>query len=242
MKRTALTVTLPDGCHRAVLAAAAAASIAALPASAQEHDEQLWLQANTNVPVTDEARITLEQIGRFSDRQEGLYQTEFGVLLSYRIARGIELGAGYRKVGTHSLNTAADEDRIRQQVVATFGRFTTRFRVDERFNPRGDEIGFRVRPLVRYNHRVGPKGTALFVSHESFWLPNSTSWGQRSGYERMRNIVGIMVRPIADTSLDIGYLNQFRPGRAGGRDQMDHALTLQLTVNLHAQEAPATHD
>lgn len=241
MARTRITVNGRRDRRRGISLAAAAASLVAIPAAAQE-DDQLWLQANTNVPLGSAARVTLEQIGRFSDRQDGLYQTEFGVLLSWRVADGIEVGGGYRKVGTHNLNTAANEDRLRQQVVATFGRFTTRFRIDERFNPRGDEVGFRVRPLIRYNHRLNAGGTALFVSHESFWLPNTTAWGQRRGYERMRNIVGIMVRPLADTSLDIGYLNQFRPGRGGQRDQMDHALTLQLTVNLHAQEAAPTHD
>lgn len=211
-------------------------------AAAQQEDEQLWLQINTNVPVGENTRVTLEQIGRFSDRQDGLYQTEFGALLSRRVTRGVEIGVGYRKVGAHNLNPAANEDRVRQQVVASFGSFVTRFRVDERFHPRGGEVGFRVRPLIRYNHRLGRRGTALFVSHESFWLPNTTDWGQRSGYERMRNIVGVMIRPLADTSLDIGYLNQFRPGRDGARGQMDHALTLQLTINLHAAEAATTHD
>ncbi len=237
-----MTLALPTRRLRLLSCTVVAVLVVPTTAQAQQEDEQLWLQANTNVPIDRDTRVTLEHIGRFSEWQEGLYQTEFGVLLSRRIARGVEFGVGYRKVGTHNRNTAANEDRIRQQIVATFGAFATRFRVDERFNPRGDEIGFRVRPLIRYNHRVGRRGAALFVSHESFWLPNTTSWGQRSGYERMRNIVGVMVRPSADTSLDIGYLNQFRPGRDGSRDQMDHALTLQLTINLHDDMVPTTHD
>lgn len=221
---------------------AAAATLVASPAHAQQEDEQLWLQVNTSVPLAGAAQLTLEQIARFSDRQEGLYQTEFGALLSYRIVRGVEVGAGYRKVGAHNRNTAANEDRFRQQIVATFGRFASRFRVDERFDPRGDEVGVRIRPLLRYNHPIATGGAALFVSHESFWLANDTSWGQRRGYERMRNIAGLVVRPSAATSLDIGYLNQFRFGRDGARDQMDHALTLQLTIKLHSAEPTTTHD
>lgn len=49
----------------------------ATPAAGQQQDAQLWTQINTNVPLTDEVRVTLEQIARFSDRQDGLYQTEF---------------------------------------------------------------------------------------------------------------------------------------------------------------------
>jgi hypothetical protein len=215
---------------------------AGTPAQAQQQDAQIWLQVNTNVPLTDRVRLTLEQIGRFSDRQEGLYQTEFGGLLSYRVASGIDVGFGYRKVGAHNGNTSADEDRLRQQVLATLGPLTMRFRVDERFNPRGDEVGIRVRPLLRYNHRLRAKGLALFVSHESFILPNSTSWGQRSGYERMRNIVGLVLPLGRDFAADVGYLNQYRLGRGGARAQMDHAITLQLTINLRNLRFPHVDD
>lgn len=210
----------PDTVRRAALVAAslAAMTLMSTPARAQQEDGQLWLQVNTNVPLADKLRITLEQIARFSDRQDGLYQTEFGGLLGYRVVKNVELGFGYRWVGAHNGNTGADENRIRQQVVATFGPVTTRFRIDERFNPRGSEIGVRIRQLVRYNHKVGRKGVALFVSHESFYLPNTTRWGQRSGYERMRNLVGVAVPIGKAISADIGYLNQYRlAGPARGR-------------------------
>jgi len=217
-------------------------ALAATPARAQQQDEQLWLQVNTNVPLAKRVRITLEQIARFSDRQDGLYQTEFGGLLGFRASKHLEFGFGYRWVGAHNGNNGADEDRLRQQVVGTFGPVTTRFRVDERFNPRGGEVGFRIRPLVRYNHKVGTKGVALFVSHESFFLPNTTSWGQRAGYERMRNIVGINVPLGRSVTSDIGYLNQYRFGHDGAEAQMDHALTVQLTINLRGFVGSQLHD
>jgi len=215
---------------------------AAVPARAQQQDGQLWFQANTNVPLAPDVRVTLEQIARFSDRQDGLYQTEWGALLGYRIAGGVELGFGYRAVGAHNGSRAADEDRLRQQVIATFGRFAARFRIDERFSDLGGAVGFRIRPLIRYNHRLGRGGLALFASHESFVLPNSTAWGQRRGYERMRNIVGVVLPLGRDISVDAGYLNQYRFARGGARAQMDHALTMQLTINLAAHPAPSTHD
>lgn len=216
--------------------------LAVAPAYAQRQDEQLWLQVNTNVPVAEDVRLTLEQIARFGDRPDGLFQTEFGGILGYRVADGVELGFGYRKVGAHNGNSAADEDRLRQHVIATFGPVTTRLRVDERFHPGGDEIGFRVRPLVRYNHRLGAEGLALFVSHESFYLPNATRWGQRRGYERMRNVVGVTLPLGRDVSADLGYLNQYRLSRRGSRAQMDHALSLQLTINAGTRAAPRIDD
>lgn len=213
---------------------AATALLAPAQARAQQRDEQAWLQVNTVLPLASGFRLTLEQIARLSDRQDGLYTTEFGGLLGYRPADGVEIGFGYRRVGFHNGNTALSEHRIRQQVVAAFGPVTTRFRIDERFHPSGRGVGIRIRPLVRYNHRLREDGLALFVSHESFFLPNSTAWGQRAGYERMRNIVGFVLPMGPGLSSDIGYLNQYRFARGGARAQMDHALTVQLTLNLGA--------
>jgi hypothetical protein len=222
--------------------AAAIALAAPVPALAQQQDEQLWEQLNVVLPVAKGVRVTAEQIARTSDRQEGIYTTEYGVLVGVQIAKGVELGVGYRHVGFFNANTAADEERIRQQIVIARGRLAGRLRLDERFNPGGDEIGFRLRPLVRYNLPLGRSRVSLFGSHESFILPNSTVWGQRAGYERMRNIVGFNVPIGKALSADIGYLNQYRLARGGARAQMDHALSLQLTVNLDKLGVAMLHD
>lgn len=204
---------------------------AATPAMAQQVDEQIWLQTNAQIRLDETSRVTLEGIARFSDRLDGLFHTEIGGIVSTKVADNVEIGIGYRRVSAHGNSTAADEDRLRQQVVATFGRISTRLRIDERFHPGGDEIGFRIRPLVRYNHPLG-KGVALFVGHESFYLPNSTIWGQRKGYERMRNQIGVTLPLAEGLNTDIAYLNQYRFGKGGARDQMDHVLSLQLTIAI----------
>jgi hypothetical protein len=205
-----------------------------MPVAAQQHDEQLWLQANTIVPLNEDFRLTLEQIARFGDRPGGLYTTEFGGIIGYKLADNVEIGFGYRYVDFYNGNTARAEHRTRQHVIASFGPVTTRLRLDERFHPDGSEVGFRIRPLVRYNHRLREDGLALFVSHESFFLLNSTEWGQRAGYERMRNIVGFALPIAQGVSGDVGYLNQYRFARGGAQAQMDHALNLQVTINLGA--------
>jgi hypothetical protein len=216
--------------------------LAAPPAAAQQHDEQLWLQTNVAVPLADRFRLTLEQISRFGDRPDGLYTTEFGGIVGYKLADTIEIGFGYRRVDFHNGNMARGEHRIRQHVVASFGAITTRLRIDERFHPAGKEIGFRVRPLVRYNHKLARDGVALFASHESFLIPNSTRWGQRAGYERMRSSIGATLPVGRRLSADVGYMNQYRLARGGARAQMDHGLSIQLTINLGDASMPKTDD
>lgn len=213
-----------------------------MPARAAQHDEQFWTQTNVHLPIGKEWRVTGEAIVRFSDQQGGVNQTEFGVLLSRKLSPRIELGAGYRRVAIHSGPAITVENRLRQQIVATFGRVTTRLRIDERFHPAGDEIGFRIRPQIRLTEPVGKRGFAWFVSHESFFLPNGTAWGQRAGYERMRNSAGFVVPFAERISSDIGYLNQYRFARGGAPARADHAVLFQLTYALAAQKAPPSDD
>lgn len=214
----------------------------ASPARAQQEDIQAWEQINVVIPVTPGMRLTLEQIARASDRQQGLYTTEFGGLIGWQVAKGVELGVGYRYVSYYNGNAATDENRLRQQIVFTRGRLAGRFRLDERFNVRGGEIGFRIRPLLRYNLPLGSGRPTLFASHESFILPNSTGWGQRAGYERMRNILGISFPLGKAVTADVGYLNQYRFARNGARSQMDHALNIQVTINLGKLGVVGLHD
>lgn len=222
-------------------AALAGALMSAAPAVAQVEDEQFWEQVNVNVPLTPDVRVTLEQIGRWGDRADGISQTEYGGLLGWKVSKAVELGFGYRRVGLFSATgPSVHENRLRQQMVLTHGNLFARFRVDERFNPGGDEVGVRIRPLLRRNFPLRSGRLAFFASHESFFLPNSTRWGQRSGYERMRNMLGVTIPLITRKALlDIGYLNQYRFGRTGIRPQMEHALSLQLTINAIG---PILHD
>jgi hypothetical protein len=66
--------------------------IGAAPAQAQQQDNQLWLQVNTNLPVTERVRLTLEQIARSSDQLGGIFHTEIGGIISYQLVQGVELG------------------------------------------------------------------------------------------------------------------------------------------------------
>ncbi len=204
------------------------------PAFAQQVDTQAWLQVNARVKVDDHWSGTLEGIVRASDRQGGVYTTEIGGIIAYKPSKLVELGFGYRHVSFYNGNTGADEDRLRQHIVLTLGRVTTRLRLDERFHPGGPEIGFRIRPLIRYNLPIGHKHT-VFFSHEDFLLANSTRWGQRAGWERMRNIVGITLPLGSKSNIELGYLNQYRFGRFGARPQMDHALNVQVNLGFELQ-------
>jgi hypothetical protein len=209
------------------------ALVVAAPAAAQQVDEQVWLQANAATRIDAETAVTLESIGRFSDRADGFAHSEFGGIVSRKLSDTVEIGFGYRHVQDYDHGRAVpNEERIRQTITVTLARgFTTRTRIEQMFSSAGPGVGLRWRQQVRLARPIGG-GIDAFAAHESFVLVNDTKWGQRSGYDRMRNTIGLQI-PLAEKLRgEAGYLNQYRFGRGGKRDQMDHVATFALTLSL----------
>jgi hypothetical protein len=211
-----------------------AALLLPAPALAQQTDQQLWLQTNASVTFGEREKITLEGIGRFSDRAEGFSHAEAGILFTHTLENGIELSGGYRHVADWNKGvTQPNEERLRQMILVPFGSgFAGRLRLEQRFNSSGPGVGVRVRPRLGFDTPLGSKGVKLFATQEHFVNVNTTSWGQRGGYERMRNAAGLSLPLGGKLRGEVGYLNQYRFGRDGRRDQMDHALTFTLSFNV----------
>ncbi|UIJ46724.1 DUF2490 domain-containing protein [Sphingomonas cannabina] len=202
-------------------------------AHAQQADEQLWLQANATTQTGD-TTLTFETIGRFSDDADGFSHSEIGGLASVPVAKGVDLAFGYRHVEDWDHGHALpNEERLRQMVTVALGSgFAVRARFEQRFNSSGNEVGFRVRPQLRFTRPLTRGGLALFATHESYFNANTTRWGQRRGYERIRNAFGLSFPLLKALRADLGYLNQLRFGRRGARDRMDHAMTFAFNYSF----------
>ncbi|MGK6318248.1 DUF2490 domain-containing protein [Sphingomonas sp. DT-204] len=218
---------------RLLLVCLAAMLLAAAPARAQQTDEQIWLAANATTQAGD-TMLTFETVGRFSDDAGGFFHAEVGGLASVSVANGVELAFGYRHVEDWDHGHALpNEERLRQMVtVAIGGGFAVRARFEQRFNSSGNEVGFRVRPQLRFTYPLTRSGLSLLATHEAFVDANTTRWGQRRGYERMRNTIGLSIPLLKALRGDLGYLNQYRFGRNGARDRMDHAMTFALNYSF----------
>jgi hypothetical protein len=206
----------------------------ATPAAAQQTDEQLWLQTNGSVQIGAREKATMEGILRFSDRVQGVSHTELGGLFTHTLRGGVELSFGYRHVEDWDRNgRLPSEERLRQMILVPLGGgFSGRLRFEQRFNSSGSEIGFRLRPRLGFDTPFGSHGLHFFATQEHFLNLNTTAWGQRGGYERMRNAVGISIPMSRNLRGEVGYLNQYRFGRDGRRDQMDHVATFTLSFNV----------
>lgn len=205
--------------------------LTAAPALAQRTDDQLWLQANGTIATGKHSEATVESIVRFGNRAKGLSHTEIGGLHAWKIGK-IELAIGYRHVEDfNDGRELPNEERLREHIIVPLGAgLAARIRIEQRFNSAGPEIGHRLRTQLRYTRALTRGGLGLFAAHETFLNFNTTGWGQLSGVERMRNAIGLGVPIGKQLRLETGYLNQYRFGRNGARDQMDHAITFSLLL------------
>jgi len=199
-------------CHVAI----GAFVLLVLPSVAEADDGQVWLGANARGPVADRVELGVETIERFGrDDQGGLYESENSAMLGFRFEHAT-LAAGYvRDIAYHG-GGATIEQRARQDLnidhVAAIGPLGigARLRVEERWRDGSSGTGVRIRPFVRLTLPVAGQ-LKLLASHESF-VNLGIGAGQRGGYDRARDFLGIGVPLTKRVGIEIGYLNQWTRG------------------------------
>lgn len=192
------------------------AVLLALPSAAQADDGQLWLGANAHGPVAGRVELGVETIERFGrDGEDGLYESENSAMLGVRFDRAT-LAAGYVRDIVYRGGHATIEQRARQDLgidhlirIGPLG-VGARLRMEERWRDGSSGTGVRIRPFVRLTLPITRK-LNLLASHESFVNLGSGA-GQRRGYDRARDFLGIGVPLTRRVGVEIGYLNQWTRG------------------------------
>ncbi len=188
------------------------------------------------VALPSNFKISNDTVVRTSDAR-GLYEVEDNLMLGYQANPHVSVWLGY----THDpqylhSRFAVMEQRFRQQVnfdnIAKLGpvSLSGRIRVEERWREGFSGTGWRIRPGARLSVPFVGK-TKLVMNHESFINFNTTGFQKQSGYERMRNSVGLNLPLGKRLSVDVGYLNQYGFVR-GGPDTSDHALNTGLNLSF----------
>lgn len=187
-----------------------------LPSAAQADDGQLWLGANAHGPIAGGVELGVETIERFGrDGEDGLYESENSAMLGVRFDRAT-LAAGYVRDIVYRGGDATIEQRARQDLgidhlirIGPLG-VGARLRMEERWRDGSSGTGVRIRPFVRLTLPITRK-LNLLASHESFVNLGSGA-GQRRGYDRARDFLGIGVPLTRRVGVEIGYLNQWTRG------------------------------
>jgi len=221
-----------------VLAGALALTIFALsvPARADTaEDEQAWLNVTAMGPISGDLVYFVEVQPRLG---EGLTRVDQLLLrggVGWKLSPSLTLYQGYAHVRTpRDDGPDVDEERSFQQINWTIGKLlggelSSRTRLEQRWRNDGDDMGWRLREMLRYETplKKGSETVNALVWGEAFVALNDTDWGARSGFDQLRSFVGIELALPGASTAEIGYMNQLFD-RQGGGTRMNHIASVTL--------------
>lgn len=217
-----------------LLLAAASLCFPAAAMAAQE-DEQVWLAQFSTIEVGQKVLLFTDMQLRFTDGADRLGQVLLRPAVGYRITPSDTLFLGYAYVRTESLNgTPTDEHRMFQQALVRVAggpgktTVTSRTRLEQRWLEGRSGMGWRLRQQVRLETPVA-KGLNAIVWAEPFVNLDTTSWGQRAGFDQLRGFFGVGVPIAKGIAIEAGYSGQY-VNRFNVPDRMNHIGSLSLTI------------
>lgn len=206
-----------------------------VPAQATEEDEQIWLAQFSTFSVGNKWLVFTELQARQTDGAERLGQIIVRPAVGYQVSDAVSVFAGYAWVRTEPKGRAAStEHRAYQQLSVRLtggpGKVTvaSRTRLEQRFIVGRSDMGWRMRNLVRLDVPLS-KGYSAIVSGEPFVNLDTTTWGQRAGFDQMRGFAGVGIPVARGVALEVGYAGQY-VNRFGVPDRMNHIGSLSFNI------------
>jgi hypothetical protein len=210
------------------------------PQHAIADDQQAWSAVFVNGPVVPGSRLLGWFDGHARFRQDG-DELDVNLLrpgVGWRVGPKLDLWVGYARIDTQRAGDDLEEDRAWQQ--ATYpvtkwagGTLSGRTRLEQRFRDTGDDTGWRLRQFFRYARPLASHGHfGLLASTEVFYSLNAADWGQRSGFDQNRALLGGYYQPSSRWRIEAGYMHQYI--RVAGRrpDQVNHNLSVAFFALL----------
>lgn len=208
----------------------------AQPAAAQTtQDEQVWINLTATGPISGDLVYSAELQPRIGDGVSRVDQLLLRGTVGWKISPAVTVHQGYAHVVTPTEGGRdVNEDRSFQQVNLALGKpwqgeLSSRARLEQRWRNDGNDMGWRLRGMVRYEKPLKTEGDSVsaLVSAEAFFALNDTDWGARSGFDQLRTFVGAELGLTGASTAEIGYLNQVID-QAGGRTRMNHVASVSL--------------
>ncbi len=197
------------------------AAMFAGPAQAAEDDTQLWLYANTVIPLGDDASATFELSPRF---REGGDQLLVRGTAELKLSPEVTVGGGAAYVEFAD----GHEFRPHQQLTLTFGPVALRSRVEERFFAGADRMQLRLRQRIQLATEVAP-GTRLSGSAELLYIARTEDPADDARVDSWRFQAVAQHRFSKRVEAGLGYLLIYSP-RAGAPDRVSHVPQISLVV------------
>jgi len=219
-----------------------AAILCLLPVAARADDTQLWTNFVVQGPVGPgpgvQPMVWMEVQPRFGNNVSRLgtmivrpgfglrFAPDFNVLFGYHYQRNTPL-----------IGADTTEHRMWQQLMLPLYRdpealiLLSRWRLEERSIVGRQDLGWRVRAMLRAQMPLNGRGSAGPLAwSEAFIGLNDTDWGQRSGLRQVRAFGGALVPLNKHLNLEAGYMAQFE--RVPGGTRTAHVANVMLNYRL----------
>ncbi len=202
--------------HRLFPCLTAALMLVGAPASAEtSQDEQFWLNLTSMGSIKDDLVYLAEIQPRVGDGVSRIDQALFRGAIGRKFSPSVTVYQGFAHIvapveGGKDVN----EERSFQQLNWTLGKpwageLSSRTRLEQRWRSDGNDMGWRLREMLRYEKPLEPNSDALnaLVYAEGFVALNDTDWGARDGFDQLRSFIGAEVGLPGASTLEVGYLN-----------------------------------
>ncbi len=206
------------------------------PAAARtSEDEQLWVNLTAMGSVKDDLVYFAELQPRIGDGVSRVDQTLLRGALGWKLSPSVTLYQGYAHIilpveGGKDRN----EERSFQQLNWTLGQpwggeLSSRTRLEQRWLSDGEDMGWRLREMLRYEKplKAGSDAVNALVYAEGFLALNDTDWGARDGFDQLRSFVGAELGLGGGSTVEVGYLNQLI-NQSGGNRRVNHVASVSL--------------
>ena len=222
--------------RRLILSLSALASCLGAPAHAEtSQDEQFWLNLTSIGSIKDDLVYFAEIQPRIGDGISRIDQALFRGAIGWKFSPSVTLYQGFAHIVVPvESGKDVNEERSFQQINWTLGKpwagkLSSRTRLEQRWRSDGDDMGWRLREMLRYEKPLNPGSDALnaLVYAEGFVALNDTDWGVRGGFDQLRSFIGAEVGLPGASTLEVGYLNQVINER-GGDTRVNHVASVTL--------------
>jgi hypothetical protein len=217
-----------------------AALATAWPARAAADDRQAWTAVFVNGPVAEGSRLLawFDGHARFGQDGEQLDTTILRPGIGWRVGPKLDLWVGYARIDSPRAGPDLEEHRAWQQAsfpIGEFGggRLAGRTRLEQRFRPGGDDTGWRLRQFFRYGRPLASDPRfGLLLSTEVFIGLGSADWGQRSGFDQNRAMLGGYYQPSPSWRIEAGYMHQYLRVAGPRPDRTNHNVSVSFVALL----------
>lgn len=210
---------------------------AGLAAAAHADDTQLWtgITLEGKVPGSERWTWSANSEQRFTENVSDLTTTLIRASADYSLQNGVKFGGGIVRYYDGGLFTDRREDRLWQQMAFPMGewqggRFTARFRTEQRMNASGGETGWRVRQRFTFERPIEGTDVSWKVWNETYFALNGTDWGQDPGFDQNRLGLAFDWQATERVSFEAGYMNIGIDGEDELFSETRHTFMLSVTV------------